>query len=47
MYMIFNVEHIHYLLNEPNMWNFAYNSDRMVYTSKEMVKFLHASVGPQ
>jgi hypothetical protein len=25
------VVHIHYLLNEPKKWNFAYNSDRRMY----------------
>jgi len=31
MYVVFDIYHIHYLLNEPKMLNFTYNNDRMVY----------------
>ena len=31
MYVVFNIDHIHHLLNEPQILNFAYNSDRRVY----------------
>jgi len=33
MYVVFIIYHIHYLMNESKMLIFAYNSDRMVYTS--------------
>jgi len=28
MYVVFNVDHIHHLLNEPKMLIFFYNNDR-------------------
>jgi len=31
MYVVFNIDQIHYLFNEPKMLNFAYNSYRRVY----------------
>jgi len=31
MYAIFNIDHIHHLLNKPKISNFVYNNDRMVY----------------
>ena len=31
MYVVFNIDHIHHLLNELKILNFAYNSDRRVY----------------
>ena len=31
MYVIYNKNHIHYLLNEPKTWIFAYNCDWKVY----------------
>jgi len=30
--MIFIIDHIHHLMNESKIQNFAYNSDRRVYT---------------
>jgi len=31
MHMVFIIDHIHHLMNESKMLNFAYNSDRRVY----------------
>jgi len=31
MYMIFIIDHIHYLMNESKMLIFTYNSNRRVY----------------
>jgi len=31
MYVAYNIDHIHYLLNESKKYIFAYNSDRRVY----------------
>jgi len=31
MYVVFIIDHIHYLMNELKMQNFAYNSDRRVH----------------
>jgi len=33
MYVVFNIDRIHNLLNKSKMLNFAYNNDRMVYMS--------------
>jgi len=30
MYVIFNIDHMHHLLNESKMLNFVYNRDQMV-----------------
>jgi len=32
MYVVYIIDYIHYLLNEPKKWIFAYNCDRRVYT---------------
>jgi hypothetical protein len=34
IYVVSINDHMHHLLNEPKMWIFAYNSDRMVYTTR-------------
>jgi uncharacterized protein YraI len=31
MYVVYNIDHIHHLLNEPKKSKFAYNSDRREY----------------
>ena len=31
MYVVFNIDHIHHLLNEPKMLIFSYNSVQSVY----------------
>jgi len=31
MYVVYNIDYIHHLLNESKMWIFAYNNDQMVY----------------
>jgi len=33
MYIVFIIDHIHYLINEYKMLIFAYNSDRRVYVT--------------
>jgi len=40
MYMIFIIDHIHYLMNESKMLTFAYNSDRRVYVSVLCLMFV-------
>jgi len=30
MYMVYNTNHKHQLLNKPKMWIFAYNNDGIV-----------------
>jgi hypothetical protein len=33
MYVVYNIDHIHHLLNEPKKSKFAYNSNRREYLS--------------
>jgi hypothetical protein len=40
MYVVFIIDYIHHLMNEPRMLIFAYNSDRRVYLFKLLFQFL-------
>jgi hypothetical protein len=35
MYIVYNIDHIHHLLNEPKKLKFVYNSDRREYKITE------------
>jgi len=37
MHIVFIIDHIHHLMNESKMQNFAYNCDQKVYKVREML----------
>jgi hypothetical protein len=44
MYVVFNIDYIHHLLNEPKMWIFAYNNDWRVYVFERAAEVIYRSV---
>jgi len=44
MYVVFNIDHIHHLMNEYKMLIFAHNNDQMVYEIRHFNLFPPALV---
>jgi len=40
MYVVFNINYIHHLLNKPKMLNFAYNNERGCTTNVKLVQLV-------